>query len=100
MVEVLKLMPGIANFAPAISCKPEFKDIVASAIQIVKNQKTLSTFKIETRRSYKQFPMDSMEVSRDVGGEVLEALMENKVDIKNPALVIKVEIDKDVVLFV
>ena len=50
------------------------------------------SFKVETRRADKAFPMTSIEVSQYVGGELAEAYPECRVDVHEPELVVHVEI--------
>lgn len=51
------------------------------------------TFKIVTNRANKKFELNSMEVSRKVGGYVLENYQgEMTVDVKNPEILINIEI--------
>ena len=51
------------------------------------------TFKIVTNRANKKFEMNSMEVSRCVGGYVLTNMNEEiTVDVKNPEIIINIEI--------
>ena len=57
--------------------------------------KEFSTFKVETKRSNKNYPMDSMEISRKLGGVVLKNKQGVKVDVHNPEVLINVEIRYD-----
>ncbi len=50
------------------------------------------TFKVEGKRSDKSFPLDSMELAREIGGEILSACPRIKVDVHNPDIVVRVEI--------
>lgn len=52
-----------------------------------------SSFKVESKRSDKKFPLNSLEISKEVGGYILEAL-DGKidVDVHNPESIIRVEI--------
>jgi thiamine biosynthesis protein ThiI len=50
------------------------------------------TFKVEAKRSDKAFPLDSMDLAREVGGYILEKCHKIKVDVHNPEVVVKVEI--------
>lgn len=51
------------------------------------------TFKVDTRRADKRFPMTSMEVSAEIGGYLLEQLGEKvKVDVRKPEVTLTVEI--------
>jgi thiamine biosynthesis protein ThiI len=50
------------------------------------------SFKVEAKRSDKSFPLDSMDLSREVGGAILSAYPRIKVNVHNPDIVVKVEI--------
>ena len=50
------------------------------------------TFKVETKRSYKKFPMDSLECNHFFGSFILKKFSNLKVDVHNPNIVVHVEI--------
>lgn len=52
----------------------------------------LSSFKVITKRSDKNYPIDSMDVSRKIGGVILKNFSNSKVDVHNPNLEIYIEI--------
>lgn len=52
----------------------------------------IDTFKVRTKRSYKDYPLTSMDVSRILGGSVLKQVTGSSVDVHNPETVIDVEI--------
>ena len=54
--------------------------------------KEFTTFKVVTKRANKSYPLNSMEISRELGGVVLKNFKNKKVDVKNPELEINVEI--------
>ncbi len=56
------------------------------------------TFKVDTRRANKGFPMPSMEVSMEVGAYILERMPNLKVDVKNPDVTLHIEIRNSVYL--
>ena len=60
-------------------------------IELLKN-KEFNTFKVESKRSDKAYPMTSMEISRSLGGIVLKNLDNKKVDVHEPELMINVEV--------
>lgn len=66
-------------------------DIEKNLQELLKN-KTLTTFKVRTKRSYKAYPLTSMEVSRRLGGIVLKNVPSAKVDVHEPKTYIDVEI--------
>lgn len=66
-------------------------NIKESLIELIKD-KDIDTFKVETKRSDKNYPINSMEISRTLGGVVLKNKNNAKVDVKNPNTLINVEI--------
>lgn len=64
------------------------KETLVSLIE----EKEFSTFKVETKRSDKTYSLNSMEVSRILGGVVLKNKESVSVDVHNPEIVINVEI--------
>ncbi|NLK21547.1 MAG: tRNA 4-thiouridine(8) synthase ThiI [Epulopiscium sp.] len=56
-------------------------------------QKSQYTFKVETRRSDKGFPLNSMEISKEVGAFILDNMGEQlKVDVHSPDIRLSVEL--------
>ena len=53
---------------------------------------------MQTKRSNKKYPLDSMEISRSVGAHLLKNISNIKVDVHNPDLLINLEIHKDSVV--
>ena len=66
-------------------------NIKESLIELIKD-KDIDTFKVETKRSDKNYPINSMDISRTLGGVVLKNKNNTKVDVKNPNTLINVEI--------
>lgn len=53
----------------------------------------ITTFKVDTRRSDKRFPLNSMEISAEVGAYLLEQLGDRlKVDVHHPEIKVTVEL--------
>ncbi len=61
--------------------KQSFGDVLLSA----------KTFKVEAKRADKKFPLKSPEICAEVGGRILATYHNLKVDVKNPDVVINVE---------
>ncbi len=57
------------------------------------------TFKVDTRRARKSYPMTSMEVNAELGGRLLEAFPELKVDVHHPDIMLHVEIRKKINIY-
>lgn len=57
------------------------------------------TFKVETKRSDKRYPLQSREVSAEVGGYLLDHMPELKVDVHHPDAILWIELRNDVYLY-
>ena len=82
---------GIHTYHIAYVCESNEESIKKTLLEIIGNEK-FSTFKIETKRSDKSFPVDSQSFNRVLGGFVLRNFENISVDVHNPDLWIKVEI--------
>ena len=61
----------------------------------VASLETFNTFKVETDRSDKSFPINSVDFSREIGGLILKNIPNKKVDVHNPEYLLKIEIRND-----
>ena len=70
----------------------DFEEVKSTLAELVKEQ-VFTTFRVTTKRSDKTYPLDSMEISRILGGVVLRTLNGKvNVDVHNPEVTINVEI--------
>lgn len=84
---------GIVSFSRACVCEKDINDIFAKAPEYLNDTLSLAkTFKVESKRSDKKFPMTSPEISAEVGGVLLEHFPHLKVDVRNPEVKVTVEI--------
>lgn len=80
-----------------IGYKLETNNIDIISLELVKlvKERDFNTFKVSTKRSDKSYEMNSMEISKHLGGVVLRNIPGKKVDVNTPDLLINVEIRKD-----
>ena len=84
---------GIVAIARAYVCEKSMESISQAAREFIAPEiRKFKTFKVEAKRSDKRFPLDSMDLSREIGGVLLEANPRVKVDVRNPEVVVKVEV--------
>lgn len=57
------------------------------------------TFKVMARRARKNYPLDSMELNKELGGVILEAFSEMKVDVHTPEILLTVEIREKIYIY-
>lgn len=67
------------------------ENIKKSLIELIKDR-DITSFKIVTKRSDKKYPINSMEISRQMGGIVLKNKEKAEVDVHNPKMVINIEV--------
>ncbi len=82
---------GIVSATVAYTVPKELDKICELAATLIKNEKG-NTFKVETKRADKNFPIKSPVVSMEVGGAILDANPSLTVDVHNPDILVMVEI--------
>ncbi len=91
-LRVVLRIPGVANAALATRVAPEIEAIKDAAAAALADAPP-GSFKIETRRADKAFPLNSIEVSQAAGGRCA-ALSKRPVDVHTPDVTVKIEITK------
>lgn len=82
---------GIHQYLVAYKVETNEEIIKNSVLEILKNEK-FNTFKVETKRSDKSFPIHSLDFSRQIGGLILKNFNSKKVDVNNPEVLLNIEI--------
>jgi thiamine biosynthesis protein ThiI len=91
----LARVPGIAYFAPALRVPPTMAAISEAGLQLAHEMITPeTTFKVDTQRGDKSFPMTSVAVNRDLGAQVVDALSA-PVQLNDPEVTLGVQIYPD-----
>ncbi|MDD5952770.1 MAG: tRNA 4-thiouridine(8) synthase ThiI [Oscillospiraceae bacterium] len=91
---------GIVAYSRAAMTEKTLESVQqAAAAYLEEELESARTFKVETKRSDKKFPLGSPEISMEVGGYLLEKFPHLTVDVHNPDVVVHVEI-RDFAAFV
>lgn len=91
--EALKKVFGIINLTRAAGCEKDKDAIVKLAVEYLREDMlNAKSFKVESKRSDKSFPMTSIQLSQYVGGELAEAYPDTEVDVHNPELTVHIEV--------
>jgi thiamine biosynthesis protein ThiI len=86
---------GVVSVSPVWKIKTDFEEIKENSLIFVNElleRKQHSTFKVETKRGNKKFPMESPEICRELGAHILENIPSLKVDVNNPSFILFVEV--------
>lgn len=93
VAEALGKVFGLLSFSPAIRMASELAAIEEAVLFEMNRQPVKpKTFKVSVRRVNKQFPFDTFEMHRRLGGHVLQHIDGLKVDVHDPDVELFVEI--------
>lgn len=68
----------------------DFKEIADQTVNLLK-EFSLKTFKVESKRSNKRIPLTSIELSKNMGAQILKNIPNLKVDVNNPEVLVNIE---------
>lgn len=92
-LKAMKQVFGIAAFTRAARVEKNIDEILSVAPEyLAERLKNAKTFKVESKRADKSFPLTSPEISRELGGAILQKYPHLCVDVHNPDEVVNVEI--------
>lgn len=101
-VEALKKVFGIVGICPVVRTEvKEFEELKKDIVAYVEKaypDKNL-TFKVESRRAKKTYPVNSMEMNCDLGEAILDAFPEMRVDVHHPDVLLNVEVREEVYIY-
>lgn len=87
---------GIQNYSPTVRVEKELAAAKKAAIELVKERfKPGMTFKVNTRRADHKFKYDTNQMNDLLGGAILEAVPGIKVRMKEPDILVRVEVRID-----
>jgi thiamine biosynthesis protein ThiI len=86
----LARVPGVANFAFAFRTPLRLEVLKEAVVQGLAGR-AFRTFRVQTKRAYKAFPLTSPEINRDVG-HFIQTQMGVGVDLEHPELTVSIEI--------
>ena len=94
----MKKVFGFAALCKAAVAEKTLEDILKTAKAYLPDKLTemrVRTFKCEAKRSDKMFPLSSPELSGEVGGAVLDVMPDLRVDLREPDVVVKIEVREE-----
>ena len=83
---------GIHTLSVAYKVTSDFDNIYAAARLVAP---VCGTFKVETHRADKSFPMNSMQLSAAIGGRLLDDVKSLSVDVHSPEHVVNIDVRED-----
>ncbi len=101
-VEALQKVFGINAICPVLVLEDEgfnrLSDVVCDYIRQIYPEGN-KTFKVNARRARKNYPLGSMEINARLGGKILEAFPDMRVDVHSPQVRINIEIREKIYVY-
>lgn len=101
-VEHLRKVFGIWGICPVIYVEDEgWEKLCERVVQYLEETypDKHKTFKVNARRSRKNYPKDSMEINRDMGEAILKAIPELQVDVHRPDILLNIEVREKIYVY-
>ena len=94
--ESCKKVFGIIAVSKALPCEKDIQKIISAAKEYLAcEMRTARSFKVESKRADKTFPLTSIQISQQVGGALHQAFPTCEVNVHDPELVVHIEIRDD-----
>ncbi len=89
-------MPGIVSACPIIKVAPTYEAIEEAALAMSQAEwgDRDGTFRVHAKRSFKHFPLNSMDLARALGSALYEQ-RPREVDLKRPDFTLGVDVDEE-----
>ena len=97
ILDAVKNVFGVYSVSPAEEVPSTYEDISSAALSMAP---VYGTFKVNTNRADKRFPIPSMKLSADIGGKILEQNPTLRVDLFHPDTVVSIDIRENGKTFV
>ncbi len=99
-VEVIKRLnrvSGLHSYSLITKCQVDIDEIASIAIDMIKPKikDEIVTFKVETKRADKSYPLTSQQLSPKIASKILRTIPNLKVDVHHPSLTLYVEVRED-----
>lgn len=92
IVEKLTKVFGVHTLSVAYKIATSMDNIFSAACEICPEK---GTFKVDTHRADKKFPLNSMAINAEIGGRILSKYPNLQVDIHNPDMQIGIDLRED-----
>lgn len=98
----LKTVFGISGICPVVYVEDEgfeklCQDVITYLDQMYPDKNR--TFKVAARRARKNYPLNSMEINEELGGAILDAYPQMKVDVHKPDFFLNIEIRERIYIY-
>ncbi|MCH5162600.1 MAG: tRNA 4-thiouridine(8) synthase ThiI [Clostridiales bacterium] len=89
IIRRLKQVFGLHSVSVARRCGYDLEEIVALAVEMTPD---IGSFRVTAHRSYKKYPLDSLQINMKIGERILAAKPNLSVDLHSPQTTINIDI--------
>ena len=84
---------GIASMCRCHPCEKDLDSIFKGVVEYLGDDLAMQrSFKVESKRADKRFPLNSIQISQEIGGRLAEEFPNVEVDVHNPDYIVYVEV--------
>ena len=95
--DAIKDVPGVARVSCGYKCHRDMEEMGQVAVLALSEAGDFGSFKVSARRNHTDFPIDSMQMNRDIGAVLCSAYPEKAVRMKDPDVTVGVEVVQNAV---
>ena len=102
LTEEIKKVFGIVYISEVVKCEKTLEDISKTSKEMIKyyeKEKEL-TFKVESKRTDKSFPLTSPELNAKIGADILKEYNDLRVDIHNPNFTVFIDVKSSAYIYI
>ena len=85
-------VPGVARVSCGFKCEQDMEPMGQAACIALAEAEPFESFKVSARRNHTTFPIDSMQLNRDIGAVLCEAFPAKRVQMKGQDVTVGVEV--------
>ena len=103
VIEAVRNVFGVVSVSPAMRIDREIENLKVKCLEIVRGiveETGAKSFKVETRRADKNYPLKTPEINQAVGGYIYKNMETLKVDVHHPDIFLTIEIREEAYIFV
>lgn len=102
LTEEIKKVFGIVYISEVVKCEKTLEDISKTSKEMIKyyEKEKYLTFKVESKRTDKSFPLTSPELNAKIGADILKEYNDLKVDIHNPDFTVFIDVKSSAYIYI
>lgn len=100
IINKLKKVFGIVSISPALKIDSDWDKIKEASVTLMREENSGKTFKVEARRGDKTFPLQSMEIAKEIGAHILKNVKNISVGVTKPDTVLTIEVRENTYVYI